>query len=288
MALMENLPVKSYTTYKALQRGINRMRLFILFCIFSPISCIANDVQFDKLRFVTVNEAPANYINENGEIRGFVVDIIKKLQQQLEIDNPIEVMPEARAMRTLDTEANIVMFSTSRTPERENKYHWLTHVITKRWIFYSNSVSAIEASTIDEVLDTKIIGVIRGDIREQWIKEKGAKFVSTAPNYEQAIEMLLKGRTDLLFFESFGVYTTLQMLGYQKSELKPQFTANTSDVYIVLSKSPESDAMAQVLRTALMDLQASSWYQSHIDKWITQLNEIESADAWVHDGVLQY
>ena len=243
---------------------------------------------YSALRFITVDEAPANYTDESGELTGYVTEIVNQLQRQLESNLELEIMPEARAIRTLETTPNVIMFSLSRTSEREDKYHWLSHVITKRWIFFSRFDSSFKVTSISDVIDSKTVGVIRGDIRERWLQERKTRGLVSILNYDNAIEMLLRERIDFLFYESFGVYMMLKKLGYSNDLVRSQLVATESDVYIVMSKSEGSEAIANELQKQLETLKNSSWYEKHLDTWIKSLNKQQLADAWADDGVLKY
>ncbi len=264
------------------------MKAVSLVLILLSFSAVGETPCYSALRFISVNEAPANYVDENGEFDGFTTGIVKQLQSQLDIDIPLEVMPEARAMMTLNSNANVVMFSISRTRQRESNYHWLGHVISKRWVLYSRYDSQDDVTSLQQVIDTKVIGVIRGDIREKWLNDKRASYVISIPSYENAIEMLMRGRIDYLFYESFGVYSTLKNLGYTSDMVKSQLVVTESDVYIAMSKSLGSDDMALALQQELELLMASDWYKAHIEKWVNKLNAEKVADAWFAKGVLQY
>jgi len=258
--------------------------LLAFICFFSE----GKESLYSDLRFISVDEAPANYYDETGGFSGYVTQIVEQLQKQLQIENEIEVMPEARAMRTLDTKPNVIMFSISRTKERESNYHWLAHVLSKRWIFYSRIDSYFDISSIQDIRKLKAVGVIRGDIREKWLRDNGVNNVVSILNYDNGVAMLMRGRIDLLFYESFGILNTLQKLGYKNNSVTSQFVTAESDVYIVMSKSENSVVLTQKLQKQLSILQASDWYKSHIAKWRDKLNEKHLADAWIKDGVLKY
>lgn len=95
------------------------MKAISLLLILLSFSAVGETPCYSALRFISVNEAPANYLDENGEFTGFTTGIIRQLQRQLDINAPLEIMPEARAMKTFNSNANVVMFSISRTRQRE-------------------------------------------------------------------------------------------------------------------------------------------------------------------------
>ena len=156
------------------------MKAISLVLILFSFNAVGETPCYSALRFISVNEAPANYVDENGEFDGFTTGIVKQLQRQLDINIPLEVMPEARAMMTLNSNANVVMFSISRTRQRESNYHWLGHVISKRWVLYSRYDSQDDVTSLQQVIDTKVNGVIRGDIREKWVNKLNAEKVADA------------------------------------------------------------------------------------------------------------
>lgn len=264
------------------------MKLFIFPVLWICFPAFADMPTDPPLRFVSVDEAPANYYDENNEFTGYVVGIVKQLQKQLNIDSEIEVMPEARAMVTLNNNPNIVIFSISRTKQREQNYHWLGHVISKRWLLYSRADYADDVTSLQQIMDNKVIGTIRGDIREKWLKDQNTNLVVSIPDYESAIKMLMYGRIDFLLFESFGVYSALKNLGYKNNAVKGQFVVTESDVYIAMSKSPGSEKLALMLQKELEILMASDWFKVHTNKWVKKLNAEKVSHAWFAKGVLQY
>lgn len=256
-----------------------RVLLFVLISWCSE--SIGQSADYSELRFITVDEPPANYVDEFGELSGYVTDIVKQLQNQMQIDIFVEVMPEARAIRTLDSSPNVIMFSMSRTKERENKYHWLGHVLTKRWIFFSKADFPDNISKLSQVLESpKRTGVIRGDIRERWLLGKHAPNIVSLLNYNNAVEMLMRGRIDFLFYESFGVFATLKRLGHSSEEVKSQLVATESDVYIVMSKSKGDSTLVSELQNQITTLKKSDWYSNHLNHWVKKLNTEGVADAW--------
>lgn len=95
------------------------MKVLFSILMFVCFDSVSQNLNYSELRFISVDEPPANYLNSSGELSGFVTEIVKQLQKQLQNDTSIEVMPEARAIRTLDTSPNVIMFSLSRSEERE-------------------------------------------------------------------------------------------------------------------------------------------------------------------------
>lgn len=264
------------------------MRIPFLILIFLCFKSFGQSINYSDLRFITVDEAPANYLDSSGELSGFVTEIIKQLQNQLQIDTKIEVMSEARAIRTLDSSPNVIMFSISRSEERESKYHWLAHVLTKRWIFFSRADFPYQISKLPDAHSSIRVGVIRGDIRESWLQKKQVPNLVSILNYNNAVEMLIRDRIGLLFYESFGVFTTLKSLGYGHEDVKSQLVATESDVYIVMSKSKGDSILVSELQNQITTLKKSDWYSSHLNRWIKKLNDAGVADAWSAKGVLKY
>ncbi|WP_157964731.1 substrate-binding periplasmic protein [Algibacillus agarilyticus] len=263
-------------------------KLMTVLLVAASFYSYSNEFNYSELRFISVNEAPANFLNEKRELSGYVFEIVKRLQKQLNINTETEVLPEVRALRTLDTEPNVLMFSLSRTNEREDRYHWLAHVLSKRWIFYSLSHAPFEVSSIQQILASRTVGVVRGDIREKWLLDKNASNLVSALNYDHAVKMLMHGRFDTLFFESFGMYSTLKKIGYRTDSVRSLLVANESDVYIALSKSGTSKKLAEQLQKQFILLVSSEWYANHVNEWVKKLNAEGSADAWIKGNILNY
>lgn len=251
--------------------------------IFTLLFC--KSVLANSLRIITVNEAPANFIDNNGNKTGYALDVVQLLQQELKVDADIEFMPEARALNLAKTKPNILLFSFSRTPARENQFHWVGKVMEKTWRVFTLSSSEINIRRFEDLYRLDSIGVVRGDIRQEWLASKSFSNLSLVTRHKQNLKMLLKGRIDTIVHESHAIAYLMEELNVPRTSLKPVFDINKSDVYILLSKSTNLETV-RAWQSAFTQLKSSKQLQHIAKSWRLKISQELKVGAKVKDGIL--
>ena len=79
----------------------------------------------DKVQFVTEHYPPFQIQSEEGELSGFSVDVVKAMTSVSGLEAQMTVYPWARAYQFALTNENTIIFTISRTPDREDMFIWL-------------------------------------------------------------------------------------------------------------------------------------------------------------------
>ncbi|WP_337881293.1 transporter substrate-binding domain-containing protein [Rheinheimera sp.] len=245
-------------------------------------------VQAQPVRLITVIEPPVSYLDSHGKPVGFAVDVVKAVQHELGDKTPIEVMPEARAIYIARTEPNVLLFSFSRTPERENEFYWITPLVQKSWSVYGLTTNPIQVQSLEQLKQVTAIGVVRGDIREEWLNNLGFKNLSKSVNHQQNLDRLLAGRLDLIAYESQGIRHLLQEASLSLDAVRPVFVLQQSDVYLLMSKTGTSPELAERWRMAADKIRRSGSQQFIAEKWQLQLKHFQDMDTEIQNGVLVF
>jgi len=74
-----------------------------------------------SLRVVTEDSYPVQYV-ENGQLKGKNATSINTALEMMKLDASIEVLPWARAYNMALSTPNVLIFSITRTPEREDLF----------------------------------------------------------------------------------------------------------------------------------------------------------------------
>jgi len=240
------------------------------------------------LRIITVVEPPASYLDSHGQLTGFSVEVVQAIQRSLDDKTVIEVMPEARAIHYARTEPNVIVFSFSRTPKRENEFYWLGQLSVKAWSVYALSSNPIQIESLDQLRNVNAIGVVRGDIREEWLTEQGFSNLHPSVNHRQNIHRLRSGRLDLIAYESQGIQHLLWEEGLESTDIKSVYTLKSSNVYLLMSKSGTDPKLMQRWKTAAEKLRRSGQQQFIAEKWQMILKQYHNIDTQAIDGVLYF
>ncbi|MCP3873896.1 MAG: transporter substrate-binding domain-containing protein [Desulfobacteraceae bacterium] len=127
----------------------------------------------DQLIYATEDFAPYNYL-ENGELKGFSVDLLKIIWQELRIKpQQINVYPWARAYKMLKDGNNVMLFTTAKTEDRANLFKWVCPIsVNTRTVLISLAKNQSAIRSLDELKKCKI-GIVRGDAAEQILLASG-------------------------------------------------------------------------------------------------------------------
>lgn len=209
------------------------MKLYIgTFCFFL-YSCLCFS---QEMRILSVDEPPANYLNEKNEPEGFAVDIINALKKEVGSISEIEFIPEARAINLIRTQPNIILFSISRTSFREKDYRWIGPVFTKKWEVYTLKTSNFKVNDDEDLKTLPVIGLVRGDVREEWLINKKLTNLHSVTHHQQNIQRLLMGRVSAIVYEKSGLTQLMNEMEIDSSMIESIFTINEAPVYIAVSK----------------------------------------------------
>lgn len=211
------------------------MRCYWLFlCWIGLNGCFASVIQAaTPLRIITVNEPPANYLVD-GVPQGYAVDIVRALQHRINNQTPIEVMPEDRALRTADRQANVLLFSFSRTPERETKYIWLANIMRKSWQLFVLPDVGISLTDVTHVQALDGVAVVQGDIREKYLRAQLRNLVAVV-SPQQMLDMLQTRRVQAMVSSQAELDTLWQDHRFTGDKPIAAFEFGHSDVYLLFS-----------------------------------------------------
>jgi len=196
------------------------------------------------LRIITVDEPPANYLAGN-ELQGYSIEIVRAVLQQLNLNPTIEVLPEDQALHIANTRPNVLLFTFSRTPEREDRYVWLLPVLRKRWQLFLPVGELQKIRTLDDVPSLQKVGVVRGDVREQFLKQRRLTNLVSTSSPKQALFMLQQQQLDAFASSQMEVDMLWQHLDLPGVKPAAALSFGHSDAYLLFSTGTDPALVAQ-------------------------------------------
>ncbi len=245
-------------------------------CIVLLVSGFVVHAEEPVARLITVEEPPASYNNAEQHPDGFAVEIVQAIQRQLGDSSPIELMPEGRAVLTAEQDSNVLLFSFSRTPEREARYHWLLPVVRKNWQIYQLPQQRRVLQNLSDLRKLEAIGVVRGDVRETFLIQQGFTNLVAVTNHTQNLQLLQSGRVEAIASDSLELAYLLRQQPSESlvPELLPKLamTLSSSDAYLMM---PKTAAPALVLRwqQAILALQRNGELAAIASKWQQRIEQ---------------
>lgn len=176
----------------------------------------------DRLIFLTEEYPPFNF-HEGGKLAGISVDLLHETLQRL--DSPqgideVQTLPWDVAYNRTLTEANTVLFATSRLPSRENEFKWAGPIAPERSVLFAPRGGNVTVGGPADLARLRI-GVVRHDAAVQKLADLGvpADRVRIADRQEDLAAWIDAGEVDLFAYGE----TPGQMLAAQGNRSPARF-----------------------------------------------------------------
>lgn len=240
--------------------NITRLTAAGAFCVSSVITlssisadaCASSDVSLSSLTFVTEEYPPYNYLADNG-LAGKSIDLLEAILEHTNTPfsrENILYYPWVRGYNLALNEPNTVLFSTTRTPARENQFHWVGPIAEDHVVLLARSNVAFDINTLEDAIDQGLsVAVIREDIGAQALTELSypEHLVRSAIDNRSALYMLLHGRVDLWAYSADVAEWIAQEEGYAPDSLKPVYTLmGKSYLYFAINQDTDPRLVTQM------------------------------------------
>ena len=220
------------------------------------------------LTVLTEDWPPYNY-QENGEVKGFAVEIVQAIMKELHVNYPMQVVPDARKEKMLAEDPLVMSFSLFRTPERENLYKWIGPISSEAIYFYKKKGNPLVINTLDDAKKVKRVACLHKGAVFSALEKEGFTNLDVTPNTDGVIKKVAFDRADLSCSTSpLGVVYWLKQANLPVDTLEqtpvklfefPLYIACTKDV---------PDAVIQEWQAALDKIKASALYSELYDKYL--------------------
>ncbi|KAA3654590.1 MAG: amino acid ABC transporter substrate-binding protein [Proteobacteria bacterium] len=150
------------------------------------------------IRVVTEEYPPYNYARD-GDVHGVSTAVVRAVLAEAGIEAPIQLMPWARAYDLALHTENVLIYSITRTPAREDLFKWVGQVAPSEWFLYALRGHEIPLKTLEDAKAYRIATVYQ-DVGEQFLLERGFDprlNLQSSNRYAHNYEKLKLGRVDL-------------------------------------------------------------------------------------------
>lgn len=246
------------------------MKKFLTIVI-SLLACFVRPALPAELTILTENLPPLNYVQE-GVLVGPSVDIVREIQQRLGSTAAIQVYPWARAYKMALEGDNVILFSTTYTKERQEKFKWVGPLATKRDILVARKASGATIRSLDDAKNVERIGTLRDDTRERFLQMHGFTNLEPVSDEQKNAQKLMLGRIDLWAYKKPGLKTVCVLAGVDFDGLEEVYHLRTIDVMIAFSK-PTADAIVHAWQEAYANMQADGTLARIRKDWNLKLDD---------------
>lgn len=185
-----------------------------------------------QLKAVTEALPPLNY-ELNGQVVGFSSELLDMLALEAGISVQKQLLPWARAYRMALEDADTILYSLVRTPERETLFQWVGPISPRKIVLYRMAKrQELAVTSLDEVRAYKV-GVVRESASAKALTNKGF-----TPDKE--LELALDDATNMRKFKA-GRFDFLVSLDWAAAYNTQQNDMNPADLTPVLVLDEQSE-----------------------------------------------
>jgi ABC-type amino acid transport substrate-binding protein len=226
--------------------------------------------QADSLAVLTEEFPPYNF-TEDGELRGIATDILKLVLEDAKVDvrgGPMQVYPWARAYNVALVQPDTMLYSVTRTAEREKLFKWVGPVASNRNVLLARKDRSVKIATLKDAGKFKA-GAIRDDAGGQLLVAGGypPDQMELSSDARSNILKLETGRIDLFAYPENVFKWMLATMGKNPGDYETVFVLHDGHVYFALNRDTPDELVAN-LQKSLDKVKASGQAQAIIDGYL--------------------
>lgn len=217
-----------------------------------------------RLLGVTENLPPLNYQDEQGVAQGFSVELLQLIAARAGLSLECQVLPWQRAMQVAETDADSVLFSLTRTPERDARFQWVGPIAHRRILVYKLASRADLLLTRLTELGGARIGVVRNSAADSALQAAGLRpQVELELGLDDATNLrkLLAGRMEYIVLLDWAAAWNLRQLQLPYDTLQPVLEQDASKSYWYGLRPDADPAVVKGLQAALDALRRDGRYE---------------------------
>jgi polar amino acid transport system substrate-binding protein len=187
---------------------------------------------------------------EGGALKGVSVETLRLMWKRMGVsEQPIRVVPWARGYEIALNERNAVLFSMSRTAEREALFKWVGPIFTVRSVLLGLEGRGIELRSLEDARKYAI-GVVKDDVMESFLEARGfgGENLQSVSGLDMNFQKLELGRIDLIAhsLDTFNKYIEIHSLDPKRYKVYLVVSVNTN--YYAFNRGTSDGVVADFQR----------------------------------------
>lgn len=220
----------------------------------------------DELQFLTEEYPPLTFL-KGGEVSGLGAEVVQEIQRRTGNRGALQMMPWARAYQSALLTPNVVLFTTTRTAERESLFKWVGPVATMKTSLYAKRGSDVRIASLAEAKRMAGILTVREYYSHQFLKREGFTKLDVVNTPETMLKMLLGERRVLMASDNLLMPALVDNAGVAMDAVKLVYTFMESQTYIAFSRGT-SDDIVRDWQMALDQMKRDGSFDRLYKKWL--------------------
>lgn len=223
---------------------------------------------------VVTEELPPYNMTTGGRVTGMSTEVVQAVFKEMGIAPSIQSMPWARAYDLALHADNVMIYSITRTPERESLFQWAGPIAPTRWFLFSTQARPVPLSNLQEAMDKRYqIATVNQDVGEAFLLDHHFQIGQTlqqSNHYALNYEKLKRGHVALWISDELNAVSTAHNAGddpqavlYRSLELPELEDGGFSAAF---SRTTSAQTV-EAFRAALQRLHDDGRYDQILRKW---------------------
>jgi len=221
--------------------------IFLFLLLFSSL-VNAEEFNIQDIEFFTEENPPSNFV-VNKQIIGIAPELLHLIWEELGFSSTpnIRIIPWARGYNYLQNSNKVVLFSTTRTPEREALgFKWAGPIKKNKIVLLARKDRNITINQLDDAKKYKI-GTVYDDIGEHILLNSGFSKdnLHSVSSLDLSVRMLNHDRIDLIAKGYENLLSLLEKEGNNINAYEAVFTLSERHQYFAFNKDIPDKVVAQ-------------------------------------------
>lgn len=205
----------------------------------------------DRISVYTEQLYPLHYTESGGNdepVLGYATQLVVAVLEEAGMEYEISMLPWPRVMQEVSTKENTLAYSIARTAPRENQFHWIGEIFRTSAALYGLKKNANWLPrTVEEAAGFRI-GVVKDYPGYRYFTAKGFDQLITVRDPIRKLQMLQRGRIDLITFNRFRIGMFSEKYGFNQEEFIRVIELEdiSTGLYMAFSKSTNSETVSRV------------------------------------------
>lgn len=224
------------------------------------------------IRIVT-EELPPYNMTRDGKLTGMSTEVVQAVLEEVNLKADIQSMPWARAYDLALHTPDVLIYSITRTPERENLFKWIGTIADSRFYIYSSSSHPIPLTSLENARAWQT-ATVNEDVGEQFLMSRQfviGQQLQSSSRYELNYQKLRTGHVDLWISDELNAHYVVREAGDdpERALVQSLRVPELEDAggFSMAFSAQTADATVQLFRKALITIRENGTYDAIARKW---------------------
>ncbi|MBC3880069.1 transporter substrate-binding domain-containing protein [Undibacterium sp. LX40W] len=234
--------------------------LLIACLLFCHADCLAFQLESNAiLRVYTEHLPPYNYL-DNGKFTGYSTEILEAMLKEADIPANFTLLPWGRAYLSSSSEPNTLLYTTTRTPEREAFFEWIGPIGPRKMMLFKLAERTDIHIKSKEDLKKYRVGIVRDTSAIKLVVDRGLfsrSQIDEAPSTTSNMKKLFFKRIDIILATNGGATYELSKLPYKLKDIEPIYTLDEEYLFYFAINRKSDAAVITKLKHAFEKVKSS-------------------------------